>query len=188
MSLHYTKDTFDRSTGELVTLDLGVWMTLTEFTDLMGLPMKLGREVLQRIGLVGIEGGRFRLKQEHEQGGLGRRNKVKASKFPFDVLSPAGQHHASTLWDDALKAVLEDRETDGAIGVADNALAEFRQQRHGAMTTQMEVCWLQHHFPGLSTRTIARLLHVTEAIVFKWSALQHKRLKEAKIRKIAILA
>ena len=188
MSLHYTKDIFDRSTGELVTLDLGLWMTLKEFTDLMGVPMKLGRAVLQQIGLVGLEGGRLRLKQEHVEGGLGRRNKTKASKFPFDVLSPAGQHHARPLWDKALWVVLEERGRDREAEEADKALQSFMTGRFEAMTTQMEVSWLQDHYPGLSTRSIARLLHVSEAIVFKWSAHRQRQLREAATRKVMALA
>jgi hypothetical protein len=43
MSKQYTQEVFNRQTGELVEVDLGLWMTLTEFTDTMGVGMKLGR-------------------------------------------------------------------------------------------------------------------------------------------------
>lgn len=188
MSLQYTTQIFDRNTGELVNLDLGLYMTLTEFTDLMGVPMKLGREVLNEIGLLALEGGRFRLKEEHARAALGRRLKTKSSKFPFDALSPSGQSHARARWDAALKSVLERRSRDPDVEGAEKALKEFREQRLGPLTTQMEVYWLLHHFPKLSTRSIARILHVTDAIVFKWSALRQRQVKQAHQKKMMELA
>jgi hypothetical protein len=179
MSRQYTQEVFNRQTGELVEVDLGEWMTLTEFTDAMGVGMKLGRAVLLEIGLIGVEGGRFRLKREHEASGLGRRLKAKKSKFPFDVLSPAGQAYATARWSDALAAVETARSAEDQTPTVMAALNDFRKQRSDRLTTQMEVCWIIDHFEGVSTRTIARVLNVTEAIVFKWSSVRSRQLKTA---------
>lgn len=179
MSKQYTQEVFNRQTGELVEVDLGIWMTLTEFTDSMGVGLKLGRTVLLEIGLIGVEGGRFRLKREHEASGLGRRLMAKKSKFPFDALSPAGQTYAKARWSDALAAVETARSAEDQTPTVMGALNDFRQQRSDRLTTQMEVCWIMDHFEGVSTRTIARVLNVTEAIVFKWSSVRSRQLKTA---------
>lgn len=175
MSVHYTTEIFDRTTGEVVALDLGRWMTLTEFTTLMGVGIREGRAVLAEIGLIHREGNRYRLGSSHERAGLGRRLRGRASRYPFDALSPSGQAYARERWAAAHAAVVHRRKSTPAIVRAGEALEAFRARRAAPMTTQMEVCWLLDHFPSLSTREIAGFLTVTEAIVFKWSAIRSRQ-------------
>lgn len=167
---HYSTETYDRDTGELVALDLGLWMTLAEFTTLMGVGMRSGRLILAEIGLIEIEDRRYRLKPEHEHAGLGKRLRSKGSRFPFDVLSPAGQAYAKQRWDAAHERIVQRRSGSPLTRQAADALTEFSARRSEPMSVQMGVCWLLDHFPYLSTREIAAMLSVTEAIVFKWSA------------------
>lgn len=187
MSLHYTKEIFDRATGEIITLDQGQWMTLTEFTALMGVPMRLGRAILMEIGLVEIEGGRIRLKREFEQRGYGRRLKTKRARFPFDALSPVGQKYARERWGAAAAKVMAERSAEADVVAARDALDCFSRMHKVDMTTQMSVCWLLDHFPNLSNRKIARVLDVTEAIVHKWVAKRNRQLATVSASKVATL-
>lgn len=170
MSLPYVLETTDPHTGEVISFDLGVSMTLTEFTDSMGVPMRLGRSILVEMGLLQSEGGRLRLKPGHQAAGLGMRLRQRGGRFPFDVLSPAGQAWASERWSSA-KVAVEDRRG----GAAGEALSSYRQWQGETLTTQMEVCWLLDHFPELTTREIAGVLSVSESIVKKWSALRSRQ-------------
>lgn len=180
-------ETTDPTTGEVISFDLGVSMTLTEFTDSMGVSMRLGRSILLEMGLLQSEGGRLRLKPEYQAAGLGMRLHKRGSRYPFDVLFPAGQTWAKERWSSA-EAVVEARRG----GVAGDALRSYREWRAhqlaGArepMTTQMEVCWLLDHFPELTTREIAGVLLVSESVVKKWSALRsHQREHGERLRSL----
>jgi hypothetical protein len=174
-------ETFDRDTGELIALDLGLWMTLTEFTTLMGVDMRLGRLVLAEIGLIHTEGHRYRLKPEHEATGLGSRLRAKNEGYPFDVLSPAGQSHARDRWAAAQGTVVARRQGSERHQQAAQALASFAALRSEPLTIQESVCWLLDHFPNLTTRETAAILNVTNAIVFKWSALRSEQ-RQARLK------
>lgn len=171
MGLPYILETTDPTTGKVISFDLGRSMTLTEFTDSMGVPKRLGRSILLEMGLLQSEGGRLRMKPEHQAAGLGMRLRRKGTRHPFDVLFPAGQTWAKERWSSAKAAVVAPRLSIPAL-----ALQSYREWRGDPLTTQMEVCWLLDHFPKLTTGDIASVLQVTESIVKKWSARRsHQR-------------
>ncbi|QRG05621.1 hypothetical protein EZH22_21570 [Xanthobacter dioxanivorans] len=178
MGVPYVLETADPVTGEAISFDLGVSMTLSEFTDSMGVPLRLGRAVLVEMGLLQSEGGRLRIKLEHQAAGLGMRLHKKGTRFPFDVLFPAGQAWAKERWSSAKAEVERHRGSAAAL-----ALQAYCDWRGGPMTTQMDVCWLLDHFPELTTRDIARVLSVSEAAVFKWSSLRTRQRDHAESRK-----
>ena len=189
MIVPYVLETIDPTTGKVVFHDLGVSMTLTDFTHSMGVPLRLGRSILAEMGLLQLEGGRLRLRPEHQATGLGMRLRKKEGKFPFDVLHPAGQDWAMERWS-AAKAVVEAREATAApvVREAAEALQSYREWRgRAAMTAQMDVCWLLDHFQEITTREIAAVLGVTEAAVFKWSALRSRQRAKARQSKAAEL-
>lgn len=174
MSLQYSREVFDRETGELVSLDLGIWMKITEFTELLGVPMRLGREILCDIGLISIQSGRYKLKLEHEKAGRGRNLKAKRSRFPFVVLSPEGQKYAMERWAASKDRVLARKAGETKTIEAIVALEAFRQSRRNRLTCKMEIYWLLDHFPHIPTRKIAEIVGVSNSIVFKYSAIRTK--------------
>ncbi len=159
MGMQYTSTILDRRTGELVSVDLGHFMTVTEFGLTLGLSARKTRRVLHVLGLVEPEGsrGNYRLTREAESKGYGKRHdKPKHGKYPFDVLSPAGQK----LVADGLEAALtqlEERRVPRAqeMRLALESYQAWRKaERLSAMTLQMEVCWLADQFSGAKAEEI----------------------------------
>lgn len=172
MILPYVLETIDPLTGKVVSFDLGVSMTVSEFTDTMSVPMRLGRTVLVEMGLLQLDGGRLRLKPEHQAAGLGMRLRKKGTRFPFDVLSPAGQTWAKERWSSATASIEARRAVASpTVREASAALQKFCELRGIApMATQLLVCWLLDHFPTLTVIEIADILSATESAVKRWSA------------------
>jgi hypothetical protein len=161
--MQYSQTVIDRSTGELVPVDMGEWITVTELGKVYGVGPHKVRAVLQRMGLLQSEGrhGRLRLTPQAAAQGLGKRHdKPKNSKYPFDVISPAGQAFAADNWQETVEALEGDERDDPRLLEAKAALTSYALQRSSHrlsdMTTQMRVSWLLDHFDGLTNEQIAR--------------------------------
>jgi hypothetical protein len=159
MGMQYTSTVLDRRTGELVSVDLGDFLTVTELGATLGLSPRKTRKVLHVLGLVEPEGGRgnYRLTRDAVNKGYGKRHdRPKHGKYPFDVLSPAGQKLVADGLDVAL-AQLEDRRVPKAQELRwslEAYQAWRRAEKLSAMTLQMEVCWLADHFRDATSEEI----------------------------------
>jgi hypothetical protein len=109
--MHYTEEMLDRTTGELVTIDKGDWITVTELGGRYGVTRIKVRAVLRQMGFLYVTGGqahnRHRLTPQAIEAGHGKHIPAKAGKRmnPFDVISPEGQRWIGERWADALAAV-----------------------------------------------------------------------------------
>jgi len=181
---YVSRPTLDRATGDMVSQPLGEWITVTELGALYGAGPKRVRFVLHHIGLLQQEKGRFRLTPQAVKDGLGKRiEKGPRVKFPFDVLSPAGQAMVAGKWREACEelATLHDESRD--ISRASAALREFTERRKSQMETQMQVCWLLDHFPDLSQREIAEVVEVAQPLVARYTAKRREQLDFSQRRK-----
>ncbi len=170
--MEYTTEALNRATGDLELRRLGDWLTVTEFGEHHGVDARRIRAILREIGLLQPEGhhGRYRLTLEAVAKGYGKRiDRPKKGKYPFDVLSPAGQAYAVANWDRAV------RQLEDAVGRCEKsvraraALDSFASLRKHPMTTQEKVRWLRQHYPSLSKRRIALILGVSEQLVGRYA-------------------
>jgi hypothetical protein len=194
MGMQYTSTVLDRRTGELVSVDLGDFLTVTELGATLGLSPRKTRKVLHVLGLVEPEGGRgnYRLTRDAVNKGYGKRHdRPKHGKYPFDVLSPAGQKLVADGLDVAL-AQLEDRRVPKAQELRwslEAYQAWRRAEKLSAMTLQMEVCWLADHFrmqhlrrsslPPMVRRGWSGTISASAALIMNANALHPIRLLAA---------
>ncbi|WP_018389333.1 hypothetical protein [Ancylobacter sp. FA202] len=181
----YTEEILDRRTGELITINKGDWITVTEFGQAMGVGPRKVRSVLRELDFVGVEGGgthqRHRMSSWAVRQGLGRRIEPRRKgAAPFDVISPAGQAWLRERWADAL-AKLNHRGGRGPVAVTGAALREFQvSSGRENMPVQEAVCWLSDHFPRLTQEDMAVILDVTQQLVSRYRGVQAKQRKEAR--------
>ncbi len=172
----YTTEQLDRNTGDLIVVDLGNWITVTELGKQYGLGEKKIRSVLHHLGMLRSEGGRFRLTAKAVQLGLGKRHdKPKKHRYPFDVISPLGQNIIAKNWDWVVADLEQEKRLKPILREASEALARFKAGRRSEMTTQMEVCWLRDHFPDLTQDEIAGLIDVPQSLVSRYAKTQAKQ-------------
>lgn len=179
----YTEEVLDRATGELKTINIGDWITVTEFGDMMGMGPRKVRTVLRELDFVGVEGGgayqRHRISAWAVRDGLGRRIEPrKKGARPFDVISPAGRDWLRERWSDALGRLVN-RGARSPVAEAGTALKEFQISRgRESMAVQEAVCWLSDHFPRLDQRDIATILDVSQQLVSRYRDTQTKQRKK----------
>lgn len=168
----YVREVLDRSTGELQTISLGRWMTVTELGQLHGVGPRRVRTILREMGFIYAPGGGP--KQAHRicpwavEAGLGRRHEHgKNIKHAFDVVSPSGQAWIAERWSSVLKAV-EARERTGPVEGAIALLLDFKTSRGRTLTVVQEVYWLVDHLPGLNQQQMAEALGVTQQLVSRY--------------------
>lgn len=178
----YTEEILDRRTGEIITINKGAWITVTEFGEAMGVGPRKVRSVLRELDFVGVEGGgayqRHRLTAWAVRQGLGKRIEPrKKGARPFDVISPEGQVWLRARWAEA-RARLDHRGGRGHVAAAGAALREFQVSRgRQAMPVQEAVCWLSDHFPRLDQRDMAAILDVSQQLVGRHVNTQTKQRK-----------
>lgn len=183
--MEYTTEVLNRATGDLELKSLGDWVPVTEFGERFGVDARRVRAILHEIGLLQPEGhhGRYRLTHEAVGQGYGKRVRPKKGKYPFDVLSPAGQAYAAANWDRAV------RQLEDAVGRCEKstraraALDSFALHRSRPMTTQEEVRWLCHHYPSLPKRRIAAILGISEQLVGRYANQRERQLAEQATRR-----
>jgi len=175
----YTRAILDRSTGELQTVSLGRWITVSELGAQYGVGPRQVRTVLRDLDFLYLPGGagkrRHQISPWAVEAGLGLHHvRGKGVAYPFDAISPAGQAWIAERWSSAWAAV-QGRQTLDAVARARAALDDFKtsRSRHD-MPVQMEVCWLADHFPELSQSQIAAAIDVTQQLVSR-----HMKMREA---------
>lgn len=170
----YSKCVLDRATGQLVEVNAGNWITVTELGEAYGVGRKKIRAILHHMGLLRPEGrhGRYRLTPSAVERGLGTRIDTPKSGRPFDVISPLGQRLIADAWADTVRDLEEEVDGDVNLTAAKRGFAEQATRRSRPMTTQEEVCWLRDRFPALSYAQVAKLLGVDDRLVSRYATQQ----------------
>lgn len=174
--MEYTTEVLDRTTGDLKTVSLGNWVSVTEYGVLKGVGPRQVRAILSHLGLlqerleVSKSGtsrvARRRLTDEAVKAGLGKRNyPKKAGTYPFDVLSPKGQEWIDQKWDDAVQTMAAETASSPMVTAATECLDRFKASRRSDMTPQMEVCFLSDHFPDLLQVDMCRITGASPRMV-----------------------
>lgn len=170
--MEYTHEELDRATGELETKSLGNWITVTELGERYGVGPRRVRAILGEMGLLVCEGhhGRYRLTREAVAKGYGKRHdRPKKGKYPFDVVSPAGQAFVAANWDSAAQRLERQLATSPLATRARSALDSFGHRRREPMGTKEQVRWLCNHYPSLSKREIASILGTSEQLAGRYA-------------------
>jgi hypothetical protein len=177
----YTTELLDRSTGDLRFVDLGNWITVTEFGQQYGLGPKKIRSALHHLGMLQVEGKRLRLTSKAIALGYGRRHDFpKKHRHPFDVISPLGQKAIAENWEWLIADIAEEKSGKPILREASAALESFKKGRVGEMATQMQVCWLRDHFHRLTQDEIATLVDIPRTLVNRYAKLQERQREYAK--------
>jgi len=175
----YTSQVLDRKTGELVTIDNGDWITITELGELYNTGSRRTRTILRNMDFLQVEGGgkqhRHRLSPWVTDRGWGKRIQTKGA-IPFDVIGPDARSWIAERWSQTVALIEE--EQNAPIREAKAALEAFRDERnsyrrsHGSRHPDMEVTemvsWLDHFFPRLSHSEIAGILDVSQQLVSRY--------------------
>jgi hypothetical protein len=190
--MEYVDHVLDRKTGELVEIGSGDWITITELGEAKNVSARRVRAVLRGMGFLYVEGGRahnrHRLMPWVIQQGYGKHVPARkpAIRFPFDVVSPAGQAWIEARWSDAV-AVLEAQLHRPVVVQAHEALDAFAACRLGELNIQGRVLWLRDHFPALSDTEVASILDVTQQLVSRYARLQERQRGSKVLMKAATL-
>jgi hypothetical protein len=185
--MQYTTEVLDRATGELVEVNKGDWITVTELGQAYGVSPRRVRAVLHHMGLLQAEGrhGRYRLATFAVERGYGKRiERSKKSRWPFDVVSPRGQELVATAWADTIADMDVEISNHAGRQSAGRRLQAYRLSRTklglSTMQPQQEVCWLCDHFPDLTNRDMAVLLDVSEQLVGRYVNTHNQQRREAR--------
>ncbi|WP_050596379.1 hypothetical protein [Mesorhizobium sp. WSM1293] len=174
--MEYTTELLDRSTGDLDTVSLGNWVTVTEYGATKGVGSRQVRAILSHLGLLqeqleasksgNTRVARRRLTVDAVKAGLGKCiYPRKAGAFPFDVLSPKGQAWIDQRWDEAVQTMASEIASSPMVTMATECLDGFKASRGSDMTPQMEVCFLSDHFPDLLQVDICRITGASPRMV-----------------------
>lgn len=168
--MEYIREELDRSNGQLQTVTLGNYITVTELGETYGVGPKRVRYILHHMGLLRREGCRYRLPRGAVEKGLGIRHDKPRSGYPFDVISPQAQQLIADLWEETVTDLDKELLGTPAILEAKEALEAFKTgRRRRKMTTQQEVCWLCCHREHLTHRQMAVVLSITEQLVGRYA-------------------
>lgn len=175
----YTTTILDRQAGELNTVSLGEFLTISELARQFEVGPRQFRLVLDRMGLLQQAGtsGRRLLHPDAVAAEYGKTLWPKAStgkqKHPFDVISPLGQAYIGELWNETVAELLSDQQ--GPMTLAVHALEEFEAKRSEPMSLLCRVTWLLDHFPGLTQSDIAMCLNADPGMVSRYAQDRRKR-------------
>ena len=202
MTMLYKSEVFDRKTGEVIEVELGEWMTVTELGERLGVGRRKVREVLSTLDVVALTGAswggtqRYRLTPWVLERDFGKHHPpTKARPYPFDVIGPMGREWIEERWAGALHQV-ETKASSPVVSAARAALEDFKVTRKREnMPTKQMVYWLCHHFPQLSHDEMAIIIGVARQMVSreaaqreteraKWKAFREKPLRDG-IMKVA---
>ncbi|MGU3284624.1 hypothetical protein [Methylobacterium mesophilicum] len=190
--MEYVQHVLDRKTGELIEVSSGNWITITELGEAKCVTPHRVRTVLRAMDFLYVEGGRahnrHRLMPWVIQQGYGKHVPARKPviRFPFDVVSPAGQAWIEARWSDAVTA-LDAQPHRPVVGQAREALATFVGGRLGELDVHGRVLWLRDHFPALSDTEVASILDVTQQLVSRYARLQERQRQSRRLAKTAEL-
>lgn len=175
--VRYVSERIDRRTGELLEIDIGDWLTITELGAALGEGPRSIRAILLEMAFLQPETygssrhTRMRLCPWVVTRGWGKRIE-KRNRPPFDTVSPEAQDWvrerlAST------KAAIDQRASADAQR-ATYELHRFiawrvaeRVNREEEFTTGRKFLWLADHYPDLTQEDIAVVLEVSPSLVSK---------------------
>lgn len=174
--MEYFQDGIDRTTGQLLRISQGDWITLTEFAQLKGVGSRQVRTMLLEVGFLQSEGQgrslRLRLATWVTERGWGIRQRSYRGT-PFDVIGPDARHWIEARWDGALAA---SNDLSPLGQTAADHLRAFRDCRIDPdMPVQQQVCWMADHYPTLSQTEKARIIGVSQQVVSKFEAIQRRQ-------------
>ncbi|HWJ75029.1 MAG TPA: hypothetical protein VNX29_17860 [Kaistia sp.] len=177
----YVEEVFNRSTGEMETVSLGQWVTVTEFGQLRGMGPRKVRTILRHLDFLAVEGGgqyqRHRITRWAVERGFGKRiERSSRVQHPFDVISPEGRRWLEEKWSGAVLAV--DEQLTAPLKLAGEALTTFQVARNRKLDVQEAATWLIDHFNSLTHEEIARILDVTRQLVCRYANIRSKQLRE----------
>lgn len=197
--MEYTEQILDRSTGELVTISQGDWVTVSDLADLFGVGRKTVRVILRAMDFLHVEGGgmhqRHRLSAWVTAKGWGKRLEPHYGT-PFDTISPKGQAWIADRWQATFDQVTAERSLPSLVAGA--ALTQFANDRDSyrrlsgqePMGLVEKVSWLVDHFPDLSQSEMASILMVTQQLVSRYVNTRAKQLwdlKAARSRDVPVM-
>ncbi len=174
--MEYFQEVLDRSSGTLVKVSQGDWITITELGEIMGAGKRETRTILREMGFLVVEGqgrnARHRLASWVTERSWGRRIKRKGS-YPFDVVGPDARSWINGRWHAAVEKV-EDI-TDEAQ-VAKRHLWEFLAHRRSPeMSPQEQVCWLCDFYPNLSQLEKAAIAGISQQLVSRFEGVRRRQ-------------
>ncbi|MEV5055852.1 hypothetical protein MRBLRH13_001461 [Agrobacterium radiobacter] len=173
----YTSYFLDRKTGELVSVDAGDWITITELGELYDVGSRRVRAILRHMGFLQIEGGgrqhRHRLCRWVTDQGWGKRIQHKGT-VPFDVIGPDARQWIAERWSHTVSLIEEN--STAPIREAKVALSSFREDRNRyrrshdlpEMDVPEIVSWLRHFHSHLSHADIASILDISQQLVSRY--------------------
>lgn len=181
--MRYTRKVTDYETGEVLTLEIGEYLTLKETADEFRVSRSTLTKAMLKIGLCQVEydevagKNRNRLHPDAVEKGLGYR--IIASYGPFDVLSPLGREVAK----DGLDKFLISRSPERWRPVFE-ALKEFEETRKENMleklSSQMRVDWLFYHYGELPIHVLAEGIGVSKRLVYRHVNIRNSQLEKSK--------
>lgn len=168
--MRYQMTTCDQWTGELVDVDMGDWITVTEFGKRMGVGPRRVRHILHHAGMLRPEGrhGRFRIPRSLIAKGFGKGIEKPASGRPFDVLSPAAVAVLAREWPTLVSDYDHERGKFDEIVAAREALASAEgAQTEQRLGTKARIWWVRDSFPDLNHEQIGAVVGVQQPRVSK---------------------
>lgn len=182
--MEYTQEIFDRQTGEMSTVAMGNWVTITELGEMLGAGSRETRTILRKMEFLQIEDTatktRNRLCPWVVQRGWGKRIETNRSR-PFDVVGPAGQAWVAERWH---QIVEELRASKSALSwEAAAALNDNLSWRHRPLPVELQVFWLADHFPTITQVEIASIINVTQPLVHRYLRRRSARLASLRAKK-----
>ncbi|AZO77217.1 hypothetical protein B5U98_16695 [Bosea sp. Tri-39] len=178
--MEYHREVLDRDTGQLETQSIGDWITVTELGHHYCVGKREVRAILNHIGVLALEGQRYRLPRHMVDQGIGRRHDFPKSGHAFDVLSPLGQQLVATVWDDTLSDYRAERDKEGLVACIREALMTFKARRNDDLGTAGEVRFVLDHFRDVQLNTVAAALDVSPQLVSRHAARRGAQMAFAK--------
>lgn len=163
--MEYFQEVLDRRTGELQNRRIGDWITISELGLRYGVGRREIRAILHHIGVLALEGRRYRLPRDLVDQGIGQRHDFPRSGHAFDVLSPFGQELVASVWDEAVIDYRAERDREGSVVFIRRALALFKTSRCDDLGTAGEVRFVLDHFEDVQLSTVAAVLDVSPQLI-----------------------
>lgn len=182
--MEYTQEILDRQTGEMLTISMGNWVTITELGEMLGAGPRETRTILRKMEFLQIEDtatkSRNRLCPWVVERGWGKRIETNRSR-PFDVVSPQGQAWVAERWQ---KVGAELHAAKSALSLkATAALNEYLRTRTSQLPVELQVFWLADYFPTITQVEIASITNVTQPLVHRYLQRRSARLASLRAKK-----
>jgi hypothetical protein len=184
--MEYFNEVLDRTSGELLKVSKGDWITITELGQLFGTGPRRTRTILRQLGVLQVEGAenhqRHRLASWVVNKGWGKRIEPTLKPgVPFDVVGPELRAWIGERWSDA-KETVSKTATKNAEQAA-MALSAYQADRKRELGVVEGVSWLAHHFPQLTQEDVALILSVTRQLVSKYQRIEQARRRQLRVLK-----